>query len=230
MKIGFGIWLALIVWVRAAGLDFPDTLKEIHAPADVKTVTTDFEFTNRSDKAVTVREYKPTCSCVAVTIKGGKLRYLPGESGVVRAEFDMGNFSGVVDKAVALWLDNDPAEKPSLTLTVRVHIPVLVSMEPKTLKWDLNGKVEPQIIRVTMNHSKPIRVTGVSSSTEAFKKELKTIEEGKTYELVVTPTDIATPGLGVLRIETDCDIAKHRIQQAFAVVRKPSPAEAAAKP
>jgi hypothetical protein len=142
----------------------------------------------------------------------------------------MGNFSGEVDKVVALWLDKDPADKPSVSLTVRVHIPVLVVVEPKTLKWDLNGKGEAQTIRVNMNHTKPISVVKVVGSSEAFKQELKTVEQGKSYEIVVTPLDVKTPGLAVIRIETDCDIDKHRLQQAFAVVRKPSPSEAAAKP
>lgn len=229
MKIAFGIWLSLMVLVSAAGLDFPETIKEIHAPADAKTITADFEFTNRSGKDVTVREYKSTCSCMSVQIKGGKLRYAPGEAGLVRANFDMGNFSGEVDKVVAIWLDGDPADKPSLSLTVRVHIPVLVSMEPKTLKWELNGKAEPQTIRIQMKHSKPIRIRSVNSSSEAFQHDIKTIEEGKSYELIVTPTAINTQGMAVIRVETDCDLEKHRIQQAFAVVRKLTPAEAAAK-
>jgi hypothetical protein len=229
MKYAFAIWLALPALVQA-GLEFETTLTEVHAPADAKTVTADFNFTNRSDKPVTVVKVDPTCSCIAVRIKEGKLRYAPGESGLIRADFDMGNFSGTVDKAVPIWLDDDPADKPSVELTVRVHIPVLVSLEPKTLKWDLGGKGEPQGIQITMNHTSPIHVTGVSASSDAFKHELKTIEKGKSYELIVTPTDIGSPGLAILRIETDCAVAKHRLQQAFAVVRKPTPAETAAKP
>lgn len=229
MKIACLTWLALTALIHA-GLDFPEVLKEIHAPADAKTVAADFEFTNRSDKAVSVVKYDAACSCMSVKIKDGKLRYAPGESGLIRAEFDMGNFSGVVDKVVAVWLDDDPAEAPSMALTVRVHIPVLVSIEPKTLKWNLGGEDQAQTIRIEMNHSSPIHVTGMTSSSAAFKPELKTIQEGKRYELIVTPTDINTPGLGILRIETDCEITRHRTQQAFAVVRKPSPAEAAAKP
>lgn len=230
MRIACGIWLALLAWVQAAGLDFPDKLREIHAPPDVKTVTAEFEFTNRSDKPVRVAKYDPGCSCIAVRIKDGKLRYAPGEAGLIRAEFDMGNFSGMVDKKVALWLDDDPDDKPSVSLTVRVHIPVLVSLEPKTLKWDLNGEGKPQTIRITMHYDKPIRVTSVTASTEAFKHELKTIEEGKAYDLVVTPTEIHTPGLGIFRIETDCQIKRHQIQQVFATVRRPTPGSAPVKP
>ncbi|MCU0749673.1 MAG: DUF1573 domain-containing protein [Akkermansiaceae bacterium] len=230
MKRILCIWLSLLACSYAAGLSFPEVLKEIHAPADAKTVAAEFTFSNKTDKPITVREYNSTCSCMAVKISENKLRYAPGETGTIRAEFDMGNFSGDVDKVIALWLDGDPAEKPSVSLTVRVHIPVLIQLEPKTLKWDLGGQADSQTIRIQMNHSKPIKITATHCSSKAFAQELKTVEEGKSYDLVVTPLDIKTPGLAIIRIETDCDLDKHRIQQAFAVVRKPTAAEAAAKP
>lgn len=224
MKIACSIWLALAAFLQA-GLDFPSTLKEIHAPADVEFVTADFEFTNNSEKTVNVARVDPTCSCISVKIKDGKLRYAPGESGLIRAKFDMGNFAGTVDKVVAVWLDNDPEDKPSQALTVRVHIPVLVSLEPKTLKWEIGGKSEPQTIRIQMNYTSPIHVKGVKSSSKAFKHELKTIEDGKLYDLIVTPLEFDSPGMAIIRVETDCEIVKHRTQQAFAVLRKPTAAK-----
>jgi len=230
MKIACGILLVLTAWLQGAALDFPTTLREIHAPPDVESVTADFEFTNRSGKPVDIAKYDPTCSCISVQIENGKLHYAPGESGLVRAQFKMGNLSGVVDKMVALWLDKDPEEKPSVALTVRVHIPILVSLEPKTLKWEVNGKGEPQTIHITMHHDKPIRVVSVTASSDSFKHELKTIEEGKSYDLIVTPVDIKTMCLGIFRIETDCQIKRHQIQQVFATIRRSSPGDAVAKP
>jgi hypothetical protein len=116
-----------------------------------------------------------------------------------------------------------------VSLTIRVHIPILVELDPKTLKWDLSGKVEPKTIRITMHHEQAIRVLGVTSTSEAFKHELKTVEEGKRYELTVTPVSVTTPALGIFRIETDCKLERHRIQQAFATVRKPKAANPADK-
>lgn len=223
MKFACGIWFALMALAQA-GLDFPAILKEIHAPADAKIVTAEFDFTNRSEKSITIAKANTTCSCVAVKIKDGKLQYAPGESGLIRAEFDMGSFAGTVDKAVALWLDNDPEDSPSVALTVRVHIPVLISLEPKTVKWEIGGKAEPQTIRITMNHTSPIRVIDVKSSSTDFKLELKPVEEAKSYDLVVTPMDMTSAGLAVLKIETDCALPKYRIQQAFGIIRKPSSA------
>jgi hypothetical protein len=224
------ICASLIAILHADGLEFTNTLAEIHAPPDAQTVTADFEFTNRSDKPVQVKKYDAACSCMAVKIKDSKLRYAPGESGLIRADFAIGNFTGTVDKIVALWIDDDPASKPSVKLTVRVHIPAVVELDPKTLKWELGGKAAPQSIRITMHDDRPIHVTGVMSSSPAFQTELKTLQEGKSYELVVTPTEMNTPGLGVLRFETDAPNTKDRVQQAFAVVRMATPGEAAAKP
>jgi hypothetical protein len=142
----------------------------------------------------------------------------------------MGNFVGAVDKTVLLWLENDPEAKPSISLTVHVVIPTLVSLEPRTLKWEVNGKPDPQKIRIKIDYAKPIKIVSVSSSSEAYTHELKTIEEGKSYEIVVTPLDLKTPGLAVFRITTDCVIDKFKFQQAFAQIRNPPPANTAPKP
>ncbi len=214
-------WLAFACLVRAGTLDFPKASQELNAAADVASVTADFEFTNKSDKPVQIIKSDPGCSCVAVEISGGKFRYEPGESGLIRAKFDMTNFSGSVDKVIALWLDEDPEDKPSTVLKLRVNIPVLVALEPKTLKWDQGGKGEPQTIDIKIKEGQTINITDVRSSSTDFTPELKTLEKGKHYQLVVTPGNIASPGIAVIRIETDCPLPKHKTQQAFAVVRKP---------
>jgi hypothetical protein len=230
MRVGIFTWLVLAVFTQAGGLEFTETLKEVDAGADATLVTTEFSFTNKGDKPASITKSDSGCSCLKIEISGGKLKYAPGESGVVRATFEMGNFSGTVDKMVALWINDDSVDNPSTRLTVRVHIPVLVELEPKTLKWDLGTKADPQIIRIQMAEGKSIRVTGVTSSSESFACELKTVEKGEKYDLIVTPRNIDTPGMTVIRVETDCAISKHRVQQAFAVVRKPSPPQTPVKP
>lgn len=230
MKHALTLWLALAAFVHAAGLEFEKALLEIHAPADAATVTADFKFKNTSGKPVTITKSDPGCSCLSVQVSGGKFKYAPGEEGLVRATFDMGNFSGTVDKVIGIWLDADPADQPSVKITVRVHIPVLIALEPKTLKWISGGKPEPQTLAVTMAEGESIQLLAVTSSSDAFTIETKTIEKAKRYEVVVTPRSVDAPVLGILRIETDCRIAKHRVQQAFAVVAKQAQVETAGKP
>jgi hypothetical protein len=211
-------------------LSFPETLKEIHAAVDAKSVTVDFDFTNRSGVAVDVSRYDSACSCMGVQIKGGKLHYEPGESGVVRTIFEVGNFSGTVDKLATIWIKGEPEENPSIRLTIRVVIPVLVELSPRTVQWEIGKNAQPQVIHITMHDDKPVKVLGVTSSSPAFRHALKTIEEGKKYDLEITPETPLQLGLGLYRVETDSPYARFKVVQCFATVRRAAAPAAPATP
>lgn len=224
MKSAIGCWLGLAGFLSAGSLTFPEKMMELSPGLEQSTVSADFKFTNETDKPVTIAKYDGGCSCLSVQIAGGKRVYAPGESGVLRANFDMGTFAGTVDKNIAVWLDGDSANEPSEHLTVRVKIPVLIELEPKTVKWEIGESATPKSIQIKMNGDKPIHISSVSASTsQTFDHEVKTIEDGKHYELVVTPKSVSAKGLAIFRIQTDCEIQKHSLQQAFAVVSEKKP-------
>lgn len=244
-RLLFASLLLVAVWDRAvcqtsdavpapapahAGLTFPETLKEVHAAVDAKSVTVDYDFTNRSGVAVDVSRYDSACSCMGVEIKGGKLHYEPGESGVVRTIFEIGNFSGTVDKLATIWMTGDTEDNPSIRLTVRVVIPVLVESSPRTVQWEIGKDAGPQVIHITMHDDKPVRILGVTTSSPSFRHVLKTIEEGRKYDLEITPESPLQVGLGLFRIETDSPYERFRVVQCFATVRHATPAGAAAPP
>ena len=204
----------------AAPLVFDSLLKETHLAADSESVTMDFHFENKSDKQVVIRRYDAACNCMQVSIRDGKLTYGPGEKGTVRSVFDMKNFMGVVEKAVMLYLDDDKEDEPSIILTTRIHIPVLVVAEPKTVQWSIGEKPVEKTVTITMSHTDPIRIERVVGAADGFRHTLRTVEEGRIYQLAVTPKDTVRPVLGIFRIETDCAIEKHRVQQVFGVIRK----------
>ncbi len=198
---------------------FETTLVEISVAPDAKSTVADFAFTNKTGQTIIIDRVEKTCTCVSVQVSGGKLSYAPGEKGVIRATFELDNLTGEVEKSVALYLAGDVEDQPTHTLTARVLIPVLVKMTEKTLKWTVGGQPEPQKIGIEMDYTKPIRVLSAQSSSENIKTEVKTLEEGKRYELWVTPVKAMEPGLALIRVETDCDIARHKVQQVFAVIR-----------
>lgn len=232
MKLPLICWLAGSMSLSAGTLTFEEEVKEIKAGADARTVIADFKFKNDTDEDVIIDRYDAACTCIDAKIKGGKLIYKPGDTGVIRAAFDMSNFSGTVDKSVMVWLKGDRETTPSITLTTRVTIPVLIEVEPKTLIWEMGGKPEAKTVTLTMKHSDPIRIKAISGADARFSQELKTIEEGKKYEVTVTPADTGNVGMGVIHIETDCAIQRYRSQRIFMVVRQPlpKPEQAAAKP
>ena len=221
MKLCFTLWLACVALLSADVLKFANDTQEIKAELTAKLVKSEFHFKNVSSETVTIRQADAGCSCLVAEISGGKLTYAPGESGTIRTTFEVGSFQGVVDKPIHIWFANDPDDKPSQTIHLKVHVPVIISIEPKSVKWEVGGKTTAQKISVKMDYEKPVHVIDVSTSSPDFTVKLITAEEGKEYAVEVTPKQTSSPGLAIIRIETDVDVPKQKVQQAFGVVRLP---------
>jgi hypothetical protein len=204
-----------------AELKFENPVIEVDAGLNEKTVTRDFKFTNVGEKAIKITAADGGCSCMTTQVAGGKFVYAPGDTGILRATFEIGSFQGSVDKPIHVWLEGDPEDSPSGTVTLRVNIPVIIGIEPKTVKWEVGEPAEPKSIDVTMNYGKPIHIKSVSTSNDSFSVKLITVEEGKHYKVEVTPAGTASAGLSIVRIETDVDVDKQRVQQGFASISPP---------
>lgn len=210
--------VALLTSLLRAELFFETKRKEIQAGPDAQRVICDFSFENRTDKTVTIANYESTCSCMSVQINhDGKRVYAPGEKGILRANFDMENFTGEVDKQVLLWLEGDPESTPSIRLVVHVVIPTLVDMQPRTLVWEGPGPWQAKTMKVRMQHTEPIRILKASLNNPSFSFSWKELVEGKEYEITVQPLENqeTPPGVGVIHIETDCSIRKQKRHMAF---------------
>ncbi len=218
MKILLTAWLVFGGILFGASLEFEKPLIELDAAIDAKLVTTEFKFTNPGKEKLTIREADAGCSCLSVEVAGGKMAYAPGESGVFRATFEVGSFQGAVDKQINIWLDGDPEDKPSTTVTMRVNVPVIIRLEPKTLKWQVGSEAKTMTMDVFMDYKKAIHVKDVTTSNGDFETVLKTVKDGKHYQVQVTPKSTKSPGLVIVRIVTDVDVEKQKIQQGFAVV------------
>ncbi len=218
MKILSAILFLFAVAPAHAELKFESPVIEVAAGLNEKTVTRDFKFTNVGDKAVKITQADGGCSCLTTQVAGGKFAYGPGETGILRAMFEVGSFQGAVDKPIKVWLEGDPEDSPSATVTLRVNIPVIIALEPKTVRWEVGDPVEPKTIDVTMNYKQPIHIKSVSTSNDSFSAKLITVEEGKHYKVQITPAGTASAGLSIVRIETDVDVDKQRVQQGFATI------------
>lgn len=225
----FTSWTILALAATAGELTFEKKLIEVIAAPDQDQVFADFVFTSSGDGPATIKRYDAPCSCLEAQISGGgQLVWAAGETGTVRGLFKVGNFRGTVDKQISILMDDGVRHD----LTVRMTMPELVVIEPKTLKWEEGGSAEKKIFEITINSPEALKILDVSATNgEKFPYELKTLEEGKHYQLEVTPSETKTRGFGLLRISTDSKYKKHQSYQAYVVVTKPSlTGETLAKP
>lgn len=201
----------------APGLSFDALKKVCDVPAQAKQVSVQFFFENKTKKPQTILRYDSACSCLSAKVKGGKLNYLPGEKGALEITFDLGNFSGAVEKSVALWLDGDSQEKPSILLLVEVHIPELVTFSPRTIVWKQGEHAKEKTLLVTMKKP-PLHIEGLRLTNDNFAARLEVLKKGERYALHLVAKDTQKPSYGLLIFATDSPIKRFATQRVFLTV------------
>ena len=204
---------------ETGGLTFATSVVNARVAPDATHAQLDFNFENRTDRTLTISRVEKNCACMEMLVSGGKLVYAPGEKGIIRARYELGNMAGTVDKEFMLWLEGDPEEKPSHVLVSRLIIPELVVLSDKNLKWQTGMPADPQKAAITIHGDHPIRITGSSCTSNDIRIDLKTLEEGRRYELWVTPASTSEPGLTAIRLDTDSPIPRWKAVQIFAMVQ-----------
>ena len=96
-----------------------------------------------------------------------------------------------------------------------------MKVSPQLVFWQTGDAPQAKTIELTVMRDTPIRVNKVTSSDPSMKVALETVQEGKSYKVVVTPGQTAAPVSALLSIETEVAPNVHQIFSAYAHI-KPS--------
>jgi hypothetical protein len=173
------------------------------------------------DEDETIIKADVFCTCLEPQIPLGpdrtpKLHWKVGEKGVIKGRFETKQFLGTVEKAIELTL----ASGKKVTLNFRVIIPELIKLEPATLKWDRGGAADERVVKITVDHNKPIKIiSDVGNNDKVFPYELKTIKEGWEYEIRIKPTSTENSGMGMISLRTDSLFPRFKRKILYSVIR-----------
>lgn len=190
---------------------------DVKPKAEELSVSTSFGIHNNGTKAVRIVSIESSCSCLGTTLD--KAVYQPGEKGVGKANFKIGNLTGLHEKSVRVQTD-DPAQ-PEWMIVFSLDVPDVVRVEPKNSQWMMGDPVSAKTARVTMMGNESLKITRITSSSDRVEFSWKAITPGKDYEITIKPTTTSEVIFGALKIETDSKAPKYRHQLAFfSVCRK----------
>ena len=206
-------WLSL----ARADLTFEKDRVEIQAKPEEEEVTGLFPFKNTGATTVEIMAIESNCGCLAAG--ADKTAYAPGESGVMKAVFNISNLAGPSDNSLFLPLKGD--SRPEAKVTIAVDVPVFFKIEPKLTNWKIGDKPEPKSLLFKVLAGDPVAVTNIICSREGFTVQKEVVKEGREYRITITPNSTAQPIMGALKIETDSKIPRYKKQMAFFAVRKP---------
>lgn len=220
--------LAATTALGASPLTWETTDVRIEAPPLSESVEAVFPFTNTGARAVTIAEVHSSCGCTVPQLE--KRIYEPGESGVIRATFTLGERMGLQEKTVIVSTSAPDAGQTILTL--RVQIPKLFETARSFVVWNAGEPAKPQVIPLTILMPELLTLATVESRHASFEASVAPDPEAPGRHLItITPrtTEKETNGAVIATLRTPD--GRSRAVTFYALIRSaPTKAASSARP
>lgn len=175
------------------------TLKDALGPG--KTVYKfSFPFENKGSQPVEILDIQTSCGCTAAKLE--KRVYQPGESGVIRGEYNAGDRQGKQLNTIKVRTDN--AEQPEILLQLEIDVPQLLAVKPGLLLWRVGELAEAKRLTLVPNKEHGVKVLSVECDSGDFAVEwVRPEEEGAEIAVTVTPKSTNEAYRSILRIKVE---------------------------
>lgn len=187
--------------VKGGDLVFRPASQLIRADAGQQEVKVTFSVENTSSVPVRITRLESGCACLSVAIDQDPIP--PQSSATITGIFATEQLRGSAEKQITVV--SDQRDKPTF-LTARIEIEPLYTIEESMTTWSLGGKLETKVVNFRVLGNKPIHVLSAESKRAEVHCELVEVEKGRFYQLKLTPLSTDASLLGIVRMETDCEI------------------------
>lgn len=165
-------------------IQFASTVFDFGKVMSGETVKCDFIFTNTGDALLEIAGVYPSCGCTTAGTWTHQVE--PGKTGIIPLQFNSARFSGTVVKTATVM----PKNQPAITLQIKGTIwkPITVNPQMAVLNVIADAPTN-QATRVSIVSSleEPITLSDPTSSNPAIVAEVKTVQPGKEFELLISP-------------------------------------------
>lgn len=154
-----------------------------------------FRFTNTGPRPVKILEVESNCDCLDAT--ADRAVYAPGESGVIKSNFTVGDRLGLYERRIKVVTDEGPEP---VRLLVRIEVPELVTLTPRSVAWQLHEPAVEKAVDLEVIPGLNIEFTRVQPTSGDFAARLETIEAGRRYRVYLKPPATTQPANAAFRI------------------------------
>ncbi len=179
-----------------------------------KIVEVYFDVQNKADKPLEIEKLASTCECLSVTIDKNPIP--AGETAVITGVFDTEKLHGKSERKINVFTDQQ--QRP-VFLTTRIETREIYKIEKPMTNWKIGEAPESKIVQFRVLRDEPIHVLSAESKRKEVTCEIITLEEGKAYDLKLTPESTENSLLGIVRIETDCEIENYARPLAYFAIQ-----------
>jgi hypothetical protein len=152
-----------------------------------------FVFTNAGDEVLAVSNVQPSCGC---TTAGEWSRQVePGKTGIIPIQFNSSAYNGPVTKTVTVT-SNDKTH-PTFALQIKGTVWKAIEISPQNAILNVAAEAPSNataVVKIISHMDQPITLSEPECNNHSFAAELKTIQPGKEFELIVKTVPPFGPG------------------------------------
>jgi len=170
-----------------------------------------WSYVNHWDFPLVIDQFEESCACLRPTGEVESVK--PGESGVIRAAFDVGIQRGLIRKSLHVRF---AGHEGAVELVAEALVPLGVELSTHELVWS-EGVTGALFVDVTAGTDESFQITALRGvqATE-FEIQTETVAAGRHYRLTVKPGPSAPKGVArCLQIQTDSADPRDRIVAVF---------------
>ena len=142
-----------------------------------------FEFRNAGSEPISITRITSACACS--TVQGWRQTVEPGASGSFGVRLDTSRLKGRVSKAIDV---ETSASRVATRLYVDADVWSPVKVTPSSVSFGSGkrgAKPRPKRLQVEVTDANPLPISEVSTTNPHFRAEIRTLEPGRRYEVVV---------------------------------------------
>ena len=200
---------------ESGGLVFSPATQELQAEPGDESGEVYFSVKNPTDQDISIASIRSGCTRLAVTIDNDPVP--AGGEATITGEFDISELRGTSVKSISV----KPARRSRpVVLSTTIQIDEIYTLAESLTTWKVGEDPETKTIEFRVLREEPIRILNAESQRAEVVCELVVLEEGRAYDLKLTPDSTDGSLLGMVRIETDCELENYSRPLAYYAIQR----------
>lgn len=195
---------------KEGDLVFRPYSQKVTADPGEKTIEVTFAVENTADKPIGIASLESGCECLEVSIN---LNPIPArETATITGVFDIEKLRGSSERKISVVPEG---KDRAIFLTTQIEIEPVYEIIESMTSWTRGGAAETKTVVFRVVRDKPVHVLSAESKRPEVSCELVEVEKGRLYHLRLTPASTENSLLGIVRLETDCEIENYARPLAY---------------
>lgn len=195
---------------KVGDLVFKPYSQKVTAEPGEKTLEVTFSVENTGSAPAGIAKLESGCECLEVSIDVNPIP--PGGKATITGVFDVEKLRGSAERKITV-VPEGASRATFLTTDIEIE-PIYEIVESMTT-WARGSNPETKTVTFRVVREKPVHVLSAESKRPEVACELVEVEKGRLYELRLTPTSTANSLLGIVRLETDCEVESYARPLAY---------------